>query len=177
MKHDIHHIQHTAKPIDENIKQKIDELCETGLSPFQILSNVRCNFDNPIIYQDVYNRWMSVVTSRFKRTEEPRRSAEMYISDCPTLHMLVKQGNPYGLGFYTEIGREILENWRVEEVLIDSTFKTNKEKLELFSLIGSCMGTGFPLAYFLLQGGTGGALKSREESLTFFLNSVRSRFS
>lgn len=45
---------------------------------------------------------------------------------------------------------------RVEEILIYSTYKTDKERLELFTVMGLCFGTGFPVAYFLLEAGTTG---------------------
>lgn len=64
----------------------------------------------------------------------------------------------------------------MDEVLIDSTFKTNRQKMELFTVIVSCMGVGFPIAYLLLEAGTGSGLKCREESLTFFLQHIRNKF-
>lgn len=56
----------------------------------------------------------------------------------------------------------------VYDVLIDSTFKRNRHNLELFSIILSCIGTGFSVAYFLLEAGTSNGYKYRHEYLSFF---------
>ncbi|CAG8695816.1 14723_t:CDS:2, partial [Racocetra fulgida] len=39
----------------------------------------------------------------------------------------------------------------IRELIIDSTFKTNSEKFELFAIMLNCEGFGIPLAYFLLN--------------------------
>lgn len=51
--------------------------------------------------------------------------------------------------------------------------QTNRQKMELFVVIISCMGVGFPLSYFLLEPGTGSGLSSREKSLTSWLQAIR----
>ena len=46
----------------------------------------------------------------------------------------------------------------VEEFHVDSTYKTNRSGHELFSVITSLNGIGFPIAYFLLKmNATGGS--------------------
>ena len=100
----------------------------------------------------------------------------IYLDECETMHQIGLQSNPFGLAFHKNICNQILNEWRVKEILIDSTYKTNKQKSELFTVIASCMGAGFPLCYFLLDAGTEGLLKTREESLTFFLKSIKEKF-
>lgn len=73
------------------------------------------------------------------------------------------------------IGINIVAEYRIKEVLFDSTLKTNKNKLELFAVFVSCFGTGFPLAYFSLEAGTDGGNNSKKESISFFLEKVKER--
>ena len=61
-------------------------------------------------------------------------------------------------------------------MFIGSTYKTKNEGIELFGVMAFCMGTGFPIAYFLLEPGTKGENKSREESLTGFLTTLKNKF-
>lgn len=139
-----------------------------GMSPFQIFSNMQAESTAALLYQDIYNVWQSIMVTKFKRDEDPRESAFLYLNECSSLHVMNVQSQPYGLSFYTIVGDTIMKSWRVEELLIDSTFKTNREQLELFTVIASCMGAGFPISYFLLEAGTGNGMKSREESITIF---------
>lgn len=177
IKHEDHHTEHVGHaPISDAMKDKIYSLATAGLSPFQILSNIRTEAKNLLLYQDIYNAWQSIMMTKFKRHEDPRESALLYITECPNLHVMHVQSSPYGLSFHTIVGNTIMKFWRVEELLIDSTFKTNKDRLELFTVIASCMGAGFPIAYFLLEAGTGNGLKSREESLTLFLSNLKVQF-
>ena|SRR5437868_7908073 len=53
------------------------------------------------------------------------------------------------LGFTTPLLNRIgVEN--INEIVIDSTFKTNQEKFELFVVNANCGGYGMPLAYLYL---------------------------
>lgn len=178
IKHDVHHRREApTQSLTNGVKEIISEMALNGMSPFQILAQIRKKSQNPVIYQDVYNAWASIMSSKFKRHEDPRKSVQMYLHECNTLEEIGVQSDPFGIVFSTKVGEKIVNSWRVEEVLIDSTYKTNKQQLELFVLIGSCMGAGFPLGYFLLEAGTGGGLKSREQSLTFFLECLSNKFS
>ena len=47
--------------------------------------------------------------------------------------------------------RVICEMAEVEEFHVDSTYKTNRTGHELFSIVASVNGIGFPIAYFLLR--------------------------
>lgn len=172
--HTYHHEVRTviSRGLSPNLKSRVNYLCATGLPPFQILAIVRAESDEVTRYSDVYNEWLNVISSRFKRDENPEKSALIYLDSSLHLTKIHTQVNPFGVSFATSIGEKVVSNWRVEEIFIDSTFKTNKSKLELFVIIASCMGAGFPIAYFLLEPGTGGGLKYRQESIDMFLKSV-----
>lgn len=57
----------------------------------------------------------------------------------------------FGLGMKSAVASDVMKTGRVGEFLIHSTFKTNKQRLELFARNGMCHGTGFPLVYLFGQ--------------------------
>ena len=131
---------------------------------------------NTILYQYVHNIQASTMHKKFKRHEYLPQSAVIYLNECSTLQIMRDRNKPYGIALCTKIGEINLCEWRGEQFLIDSTVKMNKHIFALFVLIGSCIGAGFPLFSFLFQAGTGGGLKSRNDSLTFFLNFMKDNF-
>lgn len=120
--------------------------------------------------------WSSEFSKIYNRDSNPRTSIVKYINECDELSICYSQEKPWGLGFTTELGNILIESFKIVEVLIDSTFKTNNEGLELFVLIALSMGTGFPVSYFLLEPGTEGELITRVESLTGYILSVKSKY-
>ena len=70
----------------------------------------------------------------------------------------------------------------INELVLDSTFKTNQEKFELFALIVNCGGFGMPLAYLYLDTFTASEdllqnpinnVNNRVMALTVFFQSIR----
>lgn len=87
---------------------------------------------------------------------------------------MCSQHNPAGIDSFTVLGKEkISSQYRTQELLVDYTFKTNQQKLELFVIVASWMQVGFFDEYFLLKSGTGGGLKFREKSTLFFLHQTK----
>lgn len=115
------------------------------MSPFQVFSNLQTESTHTLLYKNIYNAWKPVMMTKFKRHEDPRESSFLYINECSSLTVINFHSGPYGLSFYTIVGDTIMKSRRVEELLIDSTFKINKEKLELFTDIASFMGQDFQL--------------------------------
>ena len=76
-----------------------------------------------------------------------------YVRASSDVTLISHQSAPFHIGFLPNLTFEICEKFNVQETFIDSTFKTNAEKFELFAVIGKVVGTGFPLAYFLLGSG------------------------
>ena len=81
------------------------------------------------------------------------------------------------LGFITPF-----MNNSINELVLDSTFKTNQEKFELFALIVNCGGFGMPLAYLYLDTFTASEdllqnpinnVNNRVMALTVFFQSIR----
>lgn len=177
VRHEAHHGgPASSRTLSKETVQRIQALTQSGMSPFQILNTIRAEGVEVALYNDVYNVWLKSFSSRYKKHADPIQSSLLYMEASGELEQICVLEEPFAMGCVTKIGEHIVTNWRVEEVFIDSTFKTNKNKLELFALIASCMGVGFPIAYFLLEAGTGNGLRNREESLTLFLTNVASRF-
>lgn len=177
LRHRTHHPSLRQRPkLDEKSKRRITELAEIGMAPFQVLSVVRAESTSLIVYDDVYHAWAEALSSSFRRHTDPVESVKRYVRESDTVKFIYEQTRPDGIGFATSLGSQLVKDFRVEEVLIDSTYKTNKQKMELFAVIASSMGAGFPIAYFLLAPGTCGDLKPREQSLSFFLAHVREYF-
>lgn len=179
MKHMQHHAEE-IKPLkmSDECKQIISELCDSGLIPFQILGQFRSDSFTAVIYHDVYNVSAANMASKFKRHENHQNIcyAIIYIDECDSICEIGNQTNPFGLWFTTSIAQQIVSKWRLDEILIDFTYKRNKQKLELFTAIGSFVGTGFTLCYFLLQAVTCVVLKTREQSLPFPLENLKEKF-
>ena len=82
-------------------------------------------------------------------------SAKMYLQQSEFIEkgfkIVVYIENDFvrALGFITPLWEEIGIN-NVTEIVIDSTFKTNQERFELFAVNANCGGYGMPIAYLYL---------------------------
>ena len=56
---------------------------------------------------------------------------------------------PYAVAVTTKIGEYVLSKLHCTEAFIDSTYKTNRSKLELLTVVDSAFGVCFPVAYLL----------------------------
>lgn len=136
--------------------EKIEIMTVNGMAPFQILGILRSEFDETFSYPSVYHAWSTSILKKFERHTGPTRSAILLSESDTNLKKIYEQQSPFGLGMVTSVATQVVGLCLIEELLIDSTFKTNKQSLELFAIIGSCHETGFPLSYFLLEAGTVG---------------------
>lgn len=110
VKHDVHHRKETVpQSLSNEVKMRNAEMAINGMSPFQILAQIRKNTDHAVIYQDVYNTWASVMSSKLKRHEDPKVSDQMYIHECETLEELGVQTAPFGIVFSTNIGQKLVQ--------------------------------------------------------------------
>lgn len=168
LKHYAHHdIIEDNRELSEDAAKRIKELSSSGMSPFQILNMIRAEGWEMILYNSVYNTWLATISDRFRRHQDPVQSTVVYLKESEEIETLCMQDAPLGIGMITTLGREIVDNWRVEELFIDSTFKTNNSRLELFAVIASCMGVGFPIAYFFWRPGLEMDLNQERNHLHF----------
>ena len=77
--------------------------------------------------------------------EKPELIAQGYKVVCHVDNDFVR-----ALGFITPLFQDIRAA-NVTEIVIDSTFKTNQERFELFAVNANCGGYGMPLAYLFLS--------------------------
>lgn len=82
--------------------------------------------------------------------------------------------NSTAIAFVTILGEELLHEFRWGEVFIDSTYKTNSSKLELFTVIVSVFGVWFPIAYLVMSNSDNEM--QRQEIVADFLEAVKSTF-
>lgn len=94
-------------------------------SKFSVL---RCDFNSIFVYGDVYNSRSDVLLTTFRRDADPTLSDKTFLIDCTNLHLLCEEDNTIGIGSIPNLGVDILRRGKMEEVPIDSTFKTEKTK-------------------------------------------------
>lgn len=78
------------------------------------------------------------------------------MEDSDDMDLLCYQNMPCGLEILTAFGRSIVESFRIDEILLYSSFKTIKKCLELFALIMSCTEVRISFANFALEPGPTG---------------------
>lgn len=81
------------------------------------------------------------------------------------------------LGFATALFKKIgVAN--ITEIVIDSTFKTNQQRFELFAVNANCGGYGMPIAYMYLltSDGTEAALNKPENAISTRVQALRDFF-
>lgn len=174
-------VQHTAHhellqskvSLAETDLVRVKELFQSGLAPYQILSILREETGRRLTYSTVYNAWKSVCQTSFAKDADPLVSAVNLLRESDSLEEIMVLKKPFTFAFTTQIGREFVSKYRIEELFIDSTFKTNGQKLEVFCVIGSLHGTGFPIAYLFLASSDGKDDLKRMDVLALFLQSLR----
>lgn len=146
-----------------------------GMTPSQISSQLRTTGHIEVLNNEVYYNWIILLADRLRMHHDPRVSAHLYVQICDELELLYHHIVPYSLAFVTKLGNEIAELWKAFVILVDPSFKTNNEKLELYAVIATGMGNGFPLRCLISGPGTSWFFCSRTESLLIFLSSIRKR--
>lgn len=60
----------------------------------------------------------------------------------------MRLSGPFGVSTINSFGLEVLKAWKIQELMVDSTFITIKEKLELFAVLVSWMEMGVLITFF-----------------------------
>lgn len=100
-------------------------------------------------------------------------SVGKYVENSTEFTTIFSHVKPYALGFLTKLGMELCEKYTIKELFIDSTYKTNREKVELYSVMASVMGLGFPISYFLLGPRENNRETRRKEVILMYLKQLR----
>ena len=106
-----------------------------------------------VSWSKVYNRWCEFTKATLLRNTNPFLSCLNLTESCKNMSLCLTRKLPRVVACTTTIGKEVLERHECAEIL-DSTYKTNSSKFELFALMESVLGAGVPIAYMFLQPGT-----------------------
>ena len=109
----------------------------------------------------------------YKTAPDVHDSAREFLSNSRRFTEIYHSQEPFALGFLSNHAKTICNQFCVQEAYIDSTFKTNSSKHELFAILGSFLGTGFPIAYLLLEAGGNERKMQRKFSIERFLEATR----
>lgn len=142
------------------------------MSHFKILSRLRRENGNFVLCDDVYKVWIETLSSEFRRILDTWSSVVQYVQSSKNLALFFSSRSPPQLSSVTKLGAQITHNYKISEVLIDSTFKTNSERMKIFVVILSYIGVGFPLAYMLLKTSNDGAESLTKSAITKFLKTL-----
>ena len=166
----IHESLPQVSQITAEVQCDIQRGVELGLSPFQIVSDLNRQGKGQFSWSQVYYKWCTMMECHYKASSDVKLSARTFLRKSESFIEIFYNQEPFALGFLSNHARRVCDRARIEEAFIDSTFKTNSSKLELFAILGSFLGTGFPIAYLFLEA-TGG--RNETESITQRKSSIR----
>ena len=111
------------------------------------------------------------------RDVDAKVSAFKLINLESSLTLIRRNSSQFYVGFIPDVAVQCTNKFDIHKVVIHSTGKTNAEKLELFAVIGNCVGFGVPLAYVLLESSkmtpANSAETFRKHSIRQFLEALR----
>lgn len=144
----------------------VQVLATRGMAPYQICNELRETGSISATCSAIYYRWCQAVRNRYERDADPISTVHQLISSCDNFTSCLDVQSPTAIGFITSIGRVVAEAEECGELFIDNTYKTNSSNLELFSIMTSVVGTGYPLSNLLL--GQANENHGRQNSLIEF---------
>ena len=147
----VHESVSKVSQISDELGERIRRGAEIGLSPFQILADVNREESGYFTWGQVYYRWNLAMESMYRTSANVFDSARAFLANSERFKEIYYVQEPFALGFLCNHAHTVCEQVTVKEAFIDSTFKTNSSRMELFAVLGSFLGSGFPVAYLLLQ--------------------------
>ena len=153
----VHESARSQRKLPQDVIEDIEHGAENGFSPFQLATYLSKKTNIDLTWSQVYYRWGLKMESFYKRDQDVKKSARLLLRESAEMKEIIFSEKPYAIGFLCSHGADLCERIRVDEVFIDSTYKTNASKLELFAVLGSILGKGFPIAYLLVEEGCGGS--------------------
>ena len=131
--------------------EEINILAGQGLLPFQIRQQLIKSNSINLTYNQVYCQWHKSVKKQYFQDVDLKISVLRLTNMEPSLTCICHNSSPFYVGFIPTNAAKWTGKFDIHEIFIDSTFKTNAEKLEVFAVIGKVVGFGIPLTYFLLN--------------------------
>ena len=151
LQHDALHLKPEDPATPDEVKKEIQ--ANLHLDPVQIRNELRKKFDISKVTAKQIHYWWSFFTQRFyKMNDDHIISAQTFLTanraaDCDLCFELTTN-QVTAIGFTTPLLSAIAY---VSEVHCDATYKTSKGRFELYGLVGDIEGSGFPLAYLVLD--------------------------
>lgn len=167
----IHELDRNRYAVSGKLNQAISKLAVGGLTPAQILLKLRGEGQHHLTWSAVHYIWREAVKHNFMFHDDPYESVIEGVNRASHLSLVMHHTARFSLAVKTSIGDIVLSKFDCTKVFIDSTLKTNRSKLELFTVIVSVCGTGFPVSYLLLEQCTDE--NRRMDMLTVFLKSLK----
>lgn len=166
--HEEERMRHLITP---EISKFIVLLSSQSHTPAQIIQKLRSKNHLHVTWNDVHYRWKETIKSKSMYDNDPFISSVKYAKNSENVMLVMGQTSPFALGVVTNIGKIATCLYNCTEAFIDYTYMINRSKLELFTVIVSVFGVGFPVGYPLLQ-------KLNDEiprmsSITRFLTSIK----
>lgn len=168
----VHERDRVRFQLSENQQDEITRLALMGIPPYQVCAALQDgNPETNVPWNRVYYRWTESIKSKFTRDLDPIQSLKLLARGTSKMRSIYNTDTPFALGMLTNLGERLVREQTCEELFIDSTYKTNSTKLELFTVLVSVVGTGFPMAYLFLQ--TSKEEGYRKNALAGFLGALR----
>lgn len=168
MNHESDRVRYKITP---ELSALIVSLAGQSQTPAQIIQKLRSENHLHVTWNDVHYRWKEAIKGQFMYDENPFISSVMYAKNAENFEIIFEQNAPYALGVVTSIGKQLTALFSCTEVFIDSTYKTNRSKIELFTVLVSVFGVGFPVGYLLLEQSTDDT--PRMESISKYLSLLK----
>lgn len=171
----IHEAPVKRQVIDDAARHRIRSLFDIGCPPHQILSILRAERKVPYKYGDFWNAWNETCAASYKFAEDPCTSAILAAKNNTNMTLIHEHQNPDGFGFIVRPDQDFVLTYSVKELFVDSTYKTNGQEMEVFAVLGTILGTGFPVAYFFLSSASHATYQQRKHSVLQFFRNLRQR--
>lgn len=115
--------------------------------PFQIMSSVSRKSTRSLTYHQIYHEWHNQILLEYHRDLDPLKSSKLYAESATNLNLICYNKKPFHIGFATNLGSDMRSAYTIEELFINSNFKTNAQGMELFCIVGKVVAAAFPLSY------------------------------
>ena len=175
------HTQCQTIAVSEDVKAEIARLTQSGQRPRQIWREL-CNMslqDNMGIdicclsQSHVYHWWRIYFQERFQRDQKDEQlSTRLWLQEKKLDIIFSVQGSqlcPSSIAFLTPFyGMPEVSLSRVRDIFIDATYKTNKQKYDLYCLLADVAGIGVPISYLLIRPATVQPLQGQAALLTVY---------
>ncbi|KAI9868464.1 MAG: hypothetical protein M1813_005908 [Trichoglossum hirsutum] len=121
----------------------------------------------------VYHWWRIYFQERFQRDQKDEQlSTRLWLQEKKLDVLFSVQGSqlyPSSIAFLTPFHRmpEVSLS-RVRDIFVDATYKTNKQKYDLYCLLADVAGIGVPISYLLIRPATVQPLQGQAALLTVY---------